>query len=184
MEVPLFGTFCDQASAAHPALRQPAQQRRWMYETIRLMLSAQVFDVIAATQEALHAAAPGSVVQVRGAPPLLVFSDSMRAQSAQLKKFLFAQLYRHPQVMQTMAQAKQVVTELFACYCTDPQEMQSGFVARLHAALPADAAAANADNSLQRIVADYIAGMTDRFAAREHRRLTGRSLLAGTPQGA
>ena len=184
MEVPLFGTFCDQASAAHPALRQPAQQRRWMYETIRLMLSAQVFDVIAATQEALHAAAPGSVEQVRGAPPLLVFSDSMRAQSAQLKKFLFAQLYRHPQVMQTMAQAKQVVTELFACYCTDPQEMQSGFVARLHAALPADAAAANADNSLQRIVADYIAGMTDRFAAREHRRLTGRSLLAGTPQGA
>ncbi len=93
----------------------------------------------------------------------------MRDKSQVLKRFLLSQLYRHPQVMQTTGQAQQVVRELFAVYLAQPQEMGAGFLARSAAVLPAlDAATARA-----RVVADYIAGMTDRFAGREHERLTG-----------
>ena len=173
LEVPLFGAFARQAQVQHPGLAEPAQQRRWMFETIRLMLSAQVFDVIDATREALQRVAPQSVSDVRAAPPLVLFSDEMRSRSAQLKKFLFAGLYRHPQVVETMSHAKEVINDLFACYCQAPQEMQSGFFARIGTAGAADAS----DSSLHRIVCDYIAGMTDRFALREHFRLTGRTLL-------
>ena len=86
----------------------------------------------------------------------------MHAQSAQLKKFLFASLYRHPQVMDRMGQAKQAVRELFAAYLSQAEEMRPEFAAR---------------EDRHRAVADYIAGMTDRFALREHERLTGKRLL-------
>ena len=87
----------------------------------------------------------------------------MHAQATELKRFLFSALYRHPQVMQTTALARSAVAELFAAYVQAPQEM------------PADFAATE---DLHRAVADYIAGMTDRFALREHQRLTGRRLFA------
>jgi dGTPase len=145
-----------------------------MYESIRLMLSEQVFDVIAATDEALTLAQVQSVAEVRDSAPLVVFSKAMQQRSAQLKKFLFDQLYRHPQVVHTMARAKQVVRELFAIYCAAPEEMQAGFTLRSQAN---DTKALDATPALQRSVADYIAGMTDRFAAREHQRLTGRNAL-------
>jgi dGTPase len=96
------------------------------------------------------------------AGPLVAFSAEMKSRSSELKKFLFAQLYRHPQVMHTTGQAQQAVNELFAAYVDKPSEMPADF-------------AANAD--LHRAVADYIAGMTDRFALREHERLTGQKLL-------
>jgi dGTPase len=172
--VPLFATCCEQARAAHASLRQPGQARRLMYESIRLMLSEQVFDVIAATDEALTLAQVQSVAEVRDSAPLVVFSKAMQQRSAQLKKFLFDQLYRHPQVVHTMARAKQVVRELFAIYCAAPEEMQAGFTLRSQAN---DTKALDATPALQRSVADYIAGMTDRFAAREHQRLTGRNAL-------
>ena len=87
----------------------------------------------------------------------------MRERSTELKRFLHRNLYRHPQVMHNTAQAQQVVRELFAVYCDDPAQMPPDFAARTDHA---------------RAVADYIAGMTDRFAAREHERMSGRSLLA------
>jgi dGTPase len=173
-EVPLFATYCEQAQAAHATLRQPGQARRLMYESIRLMLSEQVFDVIAATDHALAQAQVQTVAEVRRCVPLVVFGEAMQQRSAQLKKFLFNELYRHPQVVQTMAQAKQVVRELFGMYCTSPQEMQAGFTLRSQGG---EAMTWDAGPALQRSVADYIAGMTDRFAAREHQRLTGQSLL-------
>jgi len=83
-------------------------------------------------------------------------------------------LYRHAQVVQTMDQAKTVVRELFSLYCDAPHEMQAGFALRSQAT---QVATWNAGPALQRSVADYIAGMTDRFASREHHRLTGRRLL-------
>jgi dGTPase len=172
--VPLFAAFCEQAQASHEALRHPNQARRLMYESIRLMLSEQVFDVIAATGRALTQAQVQSVAEVRRSPPLVVFSEAMQQRSAQLKKFLFTHLYRHPQVVHTMTQAKQVVRELFGIYCASPDEMQAGFTLRSQAS---EAMASHAGPALQRSVADYIAGMTDRFAAREHQRLTGLSLL-------
>ena len=119
-------------------------------------------DVIETTRQAVARSGVGSLDEVRLAGPLVAFSASMKARSSELKKFLFAQLYRHPQVMHTTGQAQQVVRELFAAYVDQPAEMPTDF-------------AVSAD--LHRSVADYIAGMTDRFALREHERLTGRKLL-------
>lgn len=158
-EVPLFGLHLRQTLADHPQL----QGRRLLYEAIRRMLSALVYDVIAATQARLAAVRPANLDAVRAALPLVGFSDAARAQAAELKSFLFHNLYRHPRVMETTGQAQDVVRELFACYAAHPGEMQAGFAARA---------------DLHRAVADYIAGMTDRYALREHERLTGRRLLA------
>jgi dGTPase len=132
--------------------------RRLLYETIRRMLSDQVYDVLQATQSALEQHAPASVDAVRAAPALVTFSAPMQQRSTQLKTFLLHHLYRHPQVMQTTDWAKQVVAELFAAYLSRPQEMPEGHAKR---------------DNLPRAVADYIAGMTDRFASREHARLVG-----------
>jgi dGTPase len=158
--VALFETYRRQALAEYPDLAQPQRARRLLYETIRRMLSAQVYDVIAATQQSLAQAAPGSADAARLVAPLLRFSPGMHAQSTALKQFLFTHLYRHPQVTQTMEQAKTVVRDLFQAYMATPAEMPADFAAR-------------ADTP--RAVADYIAGMTDRFAGREHERLTGRA---------
>ena len=171
--VPLFEGFRQQALASHTRLADPAQSRRLLYESIRLMLSAQVYDVIAATQIAIDAAQPTCVDEVRTSPSLVTFGDGMRQHSLELKAFLMRKLYRHPQVVQTMLLAKQVVRELFAAYSAAPQEMQAGFAARSAAVSAEQLDKADA----MRVVADYIAGMTDRFASREHERLTGQRLL-------
>ena len=156
---PLAARFHAQALAEHPRL----QGRRLLYETIRRMLSEQVYDVIRHTRAALAEAAPASADAARAAPaPLVRFGGDMRAQSSALKRFLFANLYRHPQVEATMQAARQIVRELFAAYCADPAQMPASFAARAER---------------ERAVADFIAGMTDRFAISEHERLTGRRLM-------
>lgn len=177
--VPLFNTYCEQALADHTLLREPGQARRLMYESIRLMLSHQVFDVIAATLGALEQAQVKNVEDVRNSETLVVFGTQMQHRSVQLKQFLFAHLYRHPQVVETMVQAKKVVRELFETYCAAPHEMQAGFALRSQSP---QGEHQGSGPPLQRSVADYIAGMTDRFAAREHHRLTGQRLwAAGAP---
>src|SRR4051812_2749457 len=148
-EVPLFGRHQQEALREHPHL----QGRRLLYEAIRRMLSALVYDVIAATEARLQASAPVDADHVRSLPPLVGFSEQAAAQAAELKSFLFHNLYRHPKVSETTTQAQEVVRELFDCYVARPAEMQAGFTARTDS---------------QRAVADYIAGMTDRFALREH----------------
>lgn len=158
-QVPLFARFQAEALAGHPSLAG----RRLLYETIRRMLSAQVYDVIAATQQALDAATPVSADAARRAAPLVRFGAEMRAQLVQLKRFLLANLYRHPQVLHNTRQGQQAVRELFAAYLARPSELRPSFVRR---------------PDRERAVADYIAGMTDRFALREHERLTGQRLLA------
>ena len=168
-EVPLFERYRASAQAEYPHLAEPAAQRRLLYEAIRRMLSDQVYDVIAATNAALERVQPRSVQDVRCAPALVEFSDGMRAQSQQLQRFLFQNLYRHPQVVELTGRAQQVVRDLFAAYLAQPQEMKPGFAARAQQATHAAQAA--------RAVADFIAGMTDRYAAREHERLTGQRLL-------
>ena len=170
-DLPLFDGFRREALQAHPALKDSG--RRLLFETIRRMLSAQVYDVIAATQAALDQAQPGSVDAVRAAAPLLRFSEAMRQQSLTLKQFLLHQLYRHSKVMETTRQARRVITELFSLYAQTPQEMQAGFAAKAQA----PQAGVDATQVKLRVVADYIAGMTDRFATREHERLTGQKLL-------
>ncbi len=158
--VPLFDRYRRQVLAEHPQLQD--KPRRWLYESTRRMLSDQVYDVIDTTRAAVAAAGVQSADDVRRAGPLVRFSQAMHAQSAQLKQFLFAHLYRHPQVMHTTGQAKAVVRELFEAYLADPLELRAEFASR---------------EDRHRAVADYIAGMTDRFALREHERLTGKRLL-------
>ena len=170
-EVELFSEFLRRTLKQHPKLCDMVQDRRLLYETIRQMLSAQVYDVVAATGAELARAVPASVEAVRRLGPMMRFSGPMRAQSSALKQFLLRYLYRHPKVMETTRDAKHVVKALFDAYLDAPQAMQSGFSLRA-------AAAAGSRQRVARVVADYIAGMTDRFAAREHERLTGRRLLA------
>ena len=157
-EVPLFAHHQAQVLHEHPAL----QGRRLLYESIRRMLSAQVYDVIDATAAAIAAAAPPDADAARRAGPLVRFGPAMRAQSSALKRFLFQHLYRHPRVVATTDQAREVVRGLYAAYLARPAELRAEFAQR---------------PDRERAVADYIAGMTDRFALREHERLTGRRLL-------
>lgn len=169
--VPLFARYHALTLAQHPGLAQrPHGPRRLLYDTIRRMLSDQVYDVVAATGARLAEADPADAQAVRTAGPLVGFSSAMRAESTQLKRFLFQNLYRHPQVVQTTELAQTVVRELFAIYLERPQEMKPRFAERAQEA--ADATA------LARVACDFVAGMTDRYAAREHARLTGRQLLA------
>ncbi|MEK9801876.1 MAG: deoxyguanosinetriphosphate triphosphohydrolase [Curvibacter sp.] len=172
--VPLFEAHRQQALRDHPQLAAAEAGRRLLYESIRRMLSAQVYDVIDATQRRLGESRPDSADAARQLPAQLGFSADMRERSVALKKFLFQNLYRHPQVMQTMDLARRVIRELFACYREAPQEMQAGYAARVHAAQDGG----QAEDATLRVVADYIAGMTDRYASREHERLTGRNLWA------
>lgn len=171
-EVPLFEDHREQAVREHPGLERAGAGRRLLYETIRRMLSAQVYDVIEATGLELARLTPDSAEAVRRLPALMGFSVDMRERSVLLKKFLFQNLYRHPQVMQTTGLARQVIQELFECYRQAPQEMQAGHAARARAARESP----DAQSAVLRVVADYIAGMTDRFAGKEHERLTGRRL--------
>lgn len=163
--LPLFDDFRREALREHPTL----SGRRVLYEAIRRMLSAQVYDVIDASRAAIAAAAPDSPDAARRCRPLIGFGPGMRAASQTLKQFLTRNLYRHPQVTAVTEQAQAVVRELFAAYLAAPGEMAGGFTERAEGAPDAAARA--------RAVADYIAGMTDRFAGREHERLTGRRLL-------
>jgi dGTPase len=157
-EVPLFDRYRRRALAAHPQLTG----RRLLFESIRLMLSDQVYDVIDTTRDRLAAAGVDDVEAVRSRAPLVAFSATMREESQVLKTFLLRNLYRHPRVVETTGRARQVVADLFETYMQRPDELPEA-----HGRHPNRA----------RAVADYIAGMTDRFAIREHERLCGAVLF-------
>ncbi|MEH0166864.1 deoxyguanosinetriphosphate triphosphohydrolase [Paucibacter sp. JuS9] len=156
--VPLVQRYLREALAEYPQL----SAKRLLAETIRRMLSAQVYDIIDASRALLQEAAPPDADAARAGPPLLRFSADMRAASTELKRFLFANLYRHRQVAETRMKAEAVLRDLFRIYFEDPAQLPEEF--------------ASADD-IPRAVADYIAGMTDRYALREHQRLTGQQLF-------
>jgi len=156
-QVPLFARFMQEALAEFPVLKG----RRLLFDSIRRMLSAQVYDVIAATQAAVAEAGVGTAAQARQAGVLVRFSAEMRSQSTELKRFLFKELYRHPTVTGSMDRATRVVRELFSLYLAEP---------------PANLSRRSEDD-LHRSVADYIAGMTDRYALSAHQQWSGQSLF-------
>jgi dGTPase len=160
-EVPLFERFHEQTLAEHPGLGQKGE-RRLLAEIIRRMLSEQVYDVIRTTLSRLQKERPDSPDAARALPPLVGFSAGMKDASAQMKRFLFRELYRHPRVLATTNAARQVIAELFAIYRESPAELPPEYAR---------------SGDLMRALGDYIAGMTDRFALREHVRLTGRRLF-------
>jgi len=158
LQLPLYWRCHDEALSAHPALAQ-ASPRRALSDAIARMRAAQVDDVVATTAAHLQALAPADADAVRCAPPLVAFSAPMRQASTELKRFLFGALYRHAQVRQSTERARKVVADLFAAYVQEPQQM------------PTEHAQSAAKRRRERAVADYIAGMTDRFAFQEHARL-------------
>ena len=171
-DVPLFSRYRRETLADYPRL----QGRRLLFETIRRMLSAQVYDVIDATGRALAQAAPADVQAVRQHAGLVCFSDEMALQSTSLKRFLLQNLYRHPQVVQTTQAAQQVVRDLFGVYMADPAQMPQAHIERFDRFDDNDSLQA-ASAKPERVVADYIAGMTDRFAGKEHERLMGHAVF-------
>jgi dGTPase len=165
LDLPLLRRFHDESLAQHPGLAG----RRLLYESLRRMLSHQVHDVIAASAALIERHDPPDADAARRLGPLIESSAAMSAEVAPVKAFLRTALYRHPRVVETTDAAKQVVRELFLAYRQRPAELPEAYAAR--------------SDSLQAI-ADYIAGMTDRFALREHARLYGAdavpALLSGT----
>ncbi|MCO5107821.1 MAG: deoxyguanosinetriphosphate triphosphohydrolase [Burkholderiaceae bacterium] len=145
--------------------------RRLIHETIRRMIDDLVVDLLAETRRRIDATAPASLEDVRAAAPLVAFSPRMRERSTQLKRFLYAGLYRHPRVDDVMSRARDVVRRLFEAYATDPSRLPGEHRDRVEAIG-------------LRAVADYIAGMTDRFALREYARLTGEAAPGLAPEAA
>ncbi len=163
VEVPLLRRQFDQVMRLYPDL----QGRRRVHETVRRMVNEVVIDVIESSLARLRAAAPADIEQVRSQPaPLIGMSEPMREQHLQLKQFLREQVYRHQRVLRMTTKARRVVSQLFAAFMDDikllPAEYRDG-------ALRAEGRDGIAGRA--RTVADYIAGMTDRYAILEHRRL-------------
>jgi dGTPase len=155
-EVELFARLHREVVQQYPGL----PGRRELYETIRLMITAMTADLVATSARLLADASPQSIEDVRAGPPLIRFSQTMREETTALKRFLHANLYRHFQVNRMRVKASRIVHELFDAFMNDP------------VLLPPDYQVALGDTMKQaRKIADYIAGMTDRYAIKEHRRI-------------
>lgn len=120
------------------------------------MISLMVLDLVEESRRRIAEADPACVEDVRRAPPLVQHSSTMREEVALLKRFLFLQLYRHPRVVDMNRRAQRIIRELFAAYAADPSLLPEAHRRRF------------AEKG-RRALADYIAGMTDRYAVREHR---------------
>lgn len=157
-EQPLFGQHYDEVHQNWPDL----EDRRLIYEIIRRMIGHVVDDLINNTALAIAAAGPATIDDVRQMDaPLVGFSSEVSDMHAGLKKFLRENLYRHEQVRSMNEETRLMIEVLFRRYMADVNEMPESFSVR----------ATGDDGDKARVVADYIAGMTDRFAIAEHERL-------------
>jgi dGTPase len=160
-EISLFARHAKQARDEFPQLAG----RRLIHETVRRMIDAQVTDLLAETRRRIVAHAVTTLADVERAPALVGFSAAMQQENHVLKTFLRTELYRHYQVERMTSKARRVIRELFAAFQSNvrllpPQYQDSGD-----------------QEGMPRVIADYIAGMTDRYAMREYRRL----FAAGEP---
>ncbi len=162
-EVPLFARFHAEVTARYTALA-PRQLR---HETIRRMINALVIDLHGETARRLTEAGVTDIDAVRAhGRPLVSFSEAMQRDNRDLKRYLSEQLYKHHQVYRVMHKARRIVRELFEALNGDIRLLPPEFHA---AALAAETA--TGESGRARVVADYIAGMTDRYAQDEHARL-------------
>jgi dGTPase len=152
--VQIFSRNLADVRARYPALND----RRLIHETVRRVINLLVTDLTEQSRALIRAQAPGSIDQVRESPALVAFSQKIKAEQQELKSFLRKNLYQHYRVQRMANKAKRVVRELFQAFHGDHRLLPPEFQAR-----------ADADSS--RAIADYIAGMTDRYAIREHRRI-------------
>jgi dGTPase len=161
--VPLFAREHRAVVAAYPN----ATARRQTHETIRRMINRVVVDVITATRERIAAAAPRDINDVRRqSAPLVAMSDAVRAEHRELKSFLNERLYRHERVLGMTTKSRRVLRELFEAFLADVDLLPAE-----HRAAALDAESRLGAAGRARVVADYVAGMTDRFALGEHQRL-------------
>jgi len=153
-EVKIFARHMKAVLRDYPKI----EPRRLRYETVRRMIDTLVTDLVRASAENIRRHAPGSIEDVRRAPALIAFSPRVRDECLVLKRFLRENLYRHYRVVRMSAKARRMVSDLFQAFHADirmlPPEFQS-----------------HAREDAPRAIADYIAGMTDRYAMLEHRRL-------------
>jgi dGTPase len=160
-EQPLFGSHYSEVILRYPDL----EDRRLIYEIIRRMINTVVTDLIETTKRNLDAAGPASIDDVRAAGrPLVGFSAEIGEQHRLLKQFLQQHLYSHEQKLEMTRKVQTVLKDLFETFMTDFNRMPGEFAA---------AAERGDDAARARVVADYIAGMTDRYAFAEHRRISG-----------
>jgi dGTPase len=163
LDVKLFRRQYEAVTKQYPKL----SERRMLHEVIRRMVNLVAVDVIRTTEDNLASAEPSSIDDVRRrSKPLAAMSDAVRAEHLELKKFLNEHVYRHHKVQRMTSKARRVITQLFDAFLGDenllPPEHRGAVPGQKKA--PSEAARARA-------VADYIAGMTDRYAILEHRRL-------------
>jgi len=158
-DVPLIGPIFHAIDKEYPEL----DDSRRIHEAVRRMIGAMVEDLIGETERRLAELAPKSPEDVRHADrPVAGFSEKMRSNDAALKKFLFENMYRHYKLNRMTTKARRVVRDLFHLLVDEPECLPTEW--REHAAGAGEQATAE-------LVADYIAGMTDRYALDEHRRL-------------
>jgi dGTPase len=162
LTVPLFRGYHDEVQTKYPALAG----RRFVYEILRRVINHLVTDLIDSSAARLAQSGVRSIAEVRlHSKALIGFSDATRELNYALKSFLREQLYTHYKVRRMTAKARRVVRELFDAFFNDPALMPDEHEARTRLELvPGPAGRARA-------VADYIAGMTDRYAILEHSRL-------------
>jgi len=161
-DVPLAGPVLHEVRRRYPGIETP----RLVHESIRRMIDLMASDLIRETRRRAAEAKVESAADVRAlGRPLVAFSDEMRAHDGALKQFLFERMYRHYRVNRMSSKARRILQELFDLLHREPQCLPSEW--RLQAGAPGSAETA-------RVVADYIAGMTDRFALDEHGRLFDR----------
>jgi dGTPase len=123
------------------------------------MIDTQVTDLLAESSRRIVVEQPATLADVALAPAMIAFSDPMRAENAAMKTFLREQLYRHYQVLRMTSKARRIIGELFAAFMSDARMLPPQYQLMAEQQTP------------PRAVADYIAGMTDRYAMKEHRRL-------------
>ena len=156
--VPFVAALLDEIAALHPGL----ERARVIHELVRRIITRFVEDAIAESRARIAASGVASLEDVRRAGGALVgLSQALRQADRDIKTFLFANMYRHPEVKRVRAKADAMVRRLFQAYCDDPEAMPADWAAK----------AGEGEAARARAVADYIAGMTDRFALSEYRRL-------------
>jgi dGTPase len=159
--LPLIGDILGQIAAQHPRL----EPGRHAHELVRRLITLMIEDVIAQSRRSLVELAPETVDAARRAGrPLVGFSPAMAAADRAIKDFLYPRLYRHARIARIMGEAKELVGRLFAYYIDTPDDLPADWLGGLG---PSDAAS----RALR--IADFIAGMTDRYAMVEHTRIFG-----------
>ena len=153
-EIAIFKRHMDATLKVFPGLAG----RRLVHETVRRMIDTLVTDLIASSTKLIERYKPQTPDEARAAPPLIAFSEPVSEEQRDLKRFLSERLYRHYRVARMASKARRIVTELFQAFLDEPRLLPPEFQAR-------------AGEDKARAIADYIAGMTDRYAILEHRRV-------------